>query len=309
MAFIDDIIKNDKFKNLTEDQLKDLKEVYSNNEQIAVNEVTKRNAQRLEDEIFAITGTDKDGRKWFDYAKDELKRLKELSSSSVDVGKYKTTIAELEDKIKNNTGDEALKQKLMDKEAVIQKLQTDIPQIESRYKSQISELQNNYARTAASTELMKYTLGKTPANGISKEIADELAQTRINSFLSSYTPETIEENGKQVLQFRDSSGEILSNPNDSRRPFTPDTKGAELLGDIFQAPQKKAGAGTSPANGNGAKVTIDSLQGVKTQMDAQPIIEGFLRAEGLERGSEEYTARKNEIRESNNISELPLRNY
>ena len=305
--FKDDIQNNEKLKDLSEDQRNELSEVYRNNEQIAINEVTSRNAKSIEDDIFALTGNEKQqGVKYFDYMKSEFTKQKEGSVSKAEFetlqGKYTTA----QEQIKNGITDEVGKQKLADANARVNQLETDLQQAGQKHKKEFDAERLSSMKDTTRNEMVSFLNGKTPAGGMDKELYADVGTTKINAFLLTATPEKVSaDNGTSFIQFRDVNGDVMLNPDNSRRPFTVNEMSQSILGTLIQKPGSNEGAGTN--NGQGDNTNVPSIGSAKTQGEADTIITKQLRTEGLVSTSDEYTKRFKEIRDANKVRSLPLR--
>ena len=80
------------------------------------------------------------------------------------------------------------------------------------------------------------------------------------------------------------------------------------LKDVIDTGKQQPGGGTKPSTttGDGHSLTLD-LSGAKTQREADIQIETYLLSTGLTRDNVEFGDKALEIRNENNVSNLPIR--
>ena len=81
------------------------------------------------------------------------------------------------------------------------------------------------------------------------------------------------------------------------------------LKDVIDTGRNQPGGGTKPtggSSGTGGSSVLD-LSGIKTQIEADKAIENYLLSTGLTRDNVEFGNKVLEIRNENNVSELPIR--
>ena len=140
MAFIDDIKKNDKLKELQEDVLNELDTVYRNNEQVAINEITSRNAKQIEEDVFKLSGNEKpQGMKYYEYVKTEFNRLKENVVPKTEFEGLKSEFEKAQKMIETGLSDETAKQQLSDYKTRIAQLETDLQQKDNTYAETLAQ--------------------------------------------------------------------------------------------------------------------------------------------------------------------------
>lgn len=264
-------------------------------------------------DILKITGISKNnGEKSYDYAKRVLNNYK-TQIDSVDTLKsqiktQKTEITSLKEKLANNSTDETLKQQLSDAQNRVSELQKQLKAKETEFqnsneahKKEVKDIQVNYA-FADATSGLKFKAG----------ISDELQKVLLNAakteILAKGTPDFIDNNGTKVLIYRDNNGNILNNPANSLNPYT--TK--ELLmqtsiKDAIDTGIQQPGSGTNNiVNNKGNNITLD-LSSAKTQIEADKSIENYLLSRGITRDSEQFSEQSLQLRNDNNIAQLPIR--
>ena len=81
------------------------------------------------------------------------------------------------------------------------------------------------------------------------------------------------------------------------------------LKDVIDTGRNQPGGGTKPTGGSGGAggSSVLDLSGIKTQIEADKAIENYLLSTGLTRDNVEFGNKVLEIRNENNVSELPIR--
>ena len=81
------------------------------------------------------------------------------------------------------------------------------------------------------------------------------------------------------------------------------------LKDVIDTGKHQPGGGTKPTGGSGGAggSSVLDLSGIKTQIEADKAIENYLLSTGLTRDNVEFGNKVLEIRNENNVSELPIR--
>ena len=99
----------------------------------------------------------------------------------------------------------------------------------------------------------------------------------------------------------------MNNPNNNLNPYTFEELIMETsIKDVVDTGKVQPGGGTGPLHGNKGNGLID-LSGAKTQIEADRIIENYLLTNGITRDSEEFAMKSMELRNENNVTELPIR--
>ena len=79
------------------------------------------------------------------------------------------------------------------------------------------------------------------------------------------------------------------------------------LKDVIDTGRRQTGGGTGGFHGRGGQGGTLDLTGVRTQLEADKVIEAHLLANGLTRDSSEFGEKLTEIRNENNVATLPIR--
>ena len=305
--------QQDVLKELTPEQITAIVTLSENDENAVIAEKTKRLAENLENDIKTVTGLDKNGgEKYFDYMKRVLSDYKtkaESGSNNEEIEKLQSTIADLETKLKNNAGDEDLKrqlqkatQDLSDSKSRVEQLETDLQKERTEAQTKLGEERKKLVNYEVSNLFNQALAGKKAKAGLNEETFKELVSVRTEKLLNSVTPEFIETDKGRVLQFRDNEGNIMTNPENLRNPFTASELILSKVGDLLHTDQQQNGTGTKPGQQNGGAV---SVSGAKTQLEADELIRNQLHAQGKTTQDSDWNEAFNKIRDENEVHKLP----
>lgn len=315
MLTIEMLRQNASLTGLTDAQLTAIAEMSKNDENTVIGARIGALHGQYDADILSITGIAKNGgEKSYDYAKRVLSEYKTQIGSTASVqaklDEAQKEVQKLKDKLAAGAGDEAIKQQLKDAKAQVTQLQEQLTTKESEFakakeklEGQIKDVHVDYAFQAAIGGL-KFKSGIT--EGIQKIL---LASAKAE-ILAKGTPDFIDNGqGGKVLVFRGQDGNVLNNPSNNLNPFT----AQELLmqtsiKDAIDTGRQQTGTGTAPItqHTSGGQTMLD-FTGVKTQLDADKVIESYLLSKGLTRDSAEFSEQSLQLRTENNIGELPLR--
>lgn len=76
--------------------------------------------------------------------------------------------------------------------------------------------------------------------------------------------------------------------------------------DVIDTGKKQPGGGTGPLGGGGGSSVLD-LSGMRTQIEADKAIETYLLSNGITRDSAEFAEQSMQLRNENNVANLPIR--
>ena len=126
--------------------------------------------------------------------------------------------------------------------------------------------------------------------------------------LAKGTPDFIDDGqGGKKLVIRGADGNILNNPKNNLNPYTLQELVMETsLKDVIDTGRQKGGGTIPPAGGGGGGGMLD-LSGIKSQVEADKVIESYLLSNGLTRDSQEFAEQSMQLRTENNVANLPLR--
>ena len=299
---------------LTEAQKAAIAELSKNDEATVIGTKIGALHGQYDTDIFNITNTPKNnGEKSYDYLKRILSDYKNkadaTSAIQTKLDAANKEVSELKTKIEKGSQDAVLKQQLRDAQnQVIQlqsqltKKQEELTTKEAEYKSEIKSAQVDFAFTNAVS-------GIKFKDGVSESVQKILINAAKNEILAKGTPDFIEgSDGNKKFVLRDENNNTINNPKNNLNPYTLKELIMETsLKDVIDTGKQQPGGGTKPImTNNGAAGTLD-LSGIATQVAADSAIEKYLLASGVTRDNPEFGVKLLEIRNENNVSELPIR--
>lgn len=300
---------------LTEAQIVAITQMSMNDENTVIGTKIGALHGQYDADVLGITGIAKNGtEKSYDYVKRVLSEYKTKVESAnaiqTQLDKAKADVAKLTKQIADGEGNEAIKQQLKDSKNQVTQLQSqltakdkELTDQKTKYESQIKSTHVDYA-FAAATSGIKFKTGITDA------VQKVLVQSAKAEVLAKGTPDFIDDGqGGKKLVFRGTDGNVLNNPNNNLNPYTAEELLMETsIKDVIETGKQQLGSGTKPLGGQGVGngLTID-LTGIKNQVEADKAIEAYLLANGLTRDSAEFAEQSMQIRNDNNISNLPIR--
>ena len=270
---------------------------------------------QYDSDILSISGISKiDGEKTYDYLKrvlnDYKTKLDGSKTLSAQLEASKKKVTELETKLANGSSDESIKQQLKDARHQVTQLQTqltaktgELDKVKKDYEQKEKDLQVGFAFTNA-------TAGIKFKADVSEPVKKILLAAAKDEILAKGTPDFIDDgNGGKKLVLRDAAGNTLNNPKNNLNPYTIEELVMETsLKDVIDTGKQQPGGGTKSgtSTGGGHSLTLD-LSGAKTQREADIQIETYLLSTGLTRDNVEFGDKALEIRNENNVSNLPIR--
>ena len=264
-------------------------------------------------DIFGITGIKKnDGEKSYEYAKRVLNSYKSKIESSKAVKEQldaaNAKVQELQTRLEKGAGDEELKKQLKDTKTQVTQLQAQLQAKEAEFKTKNDELAKEIKQTHIDYAFQAATVGLKFKAGVTEPIQKTLLNAAKAEVLSKGTPDFIDDGqGGKKLVLRDAAGNILNNPANNLNPYTLKELVMETsLKDIIDTGKQQTGGGTKPGDQGGQGGTLD-MSGIKTQVEADRIIEQHLLANGLTRDSAEFAEQSLQLRTENNVASLPIR--
>ncbi len=316
MITIEMLNQNSALSTLTDVQKAAIAEISKNDEATVIGTKIGALHGQYDADILNISGIAKaDGEKSYDYLKrvlgDYKTKLDGTKTLSAQLEAQKKKVTELETKLAAGGSDEALKQQLKDAKHQVVQLQTqltaktgELDRAKKDYEQKEKDLQVGFAFTNA-------TAGIKFKADVSEPVKKILLAAAKDEILAKGTPDFIDDgNGGKKLVLRDAAGNTLNNPNNNLNPYTIEELVMETsLKDVIDTGRQQQGGGTVPPvkpNGGGGGTTLD-LSGAKTQLEADAQIENYLLSTGLTRDNVEFGNKVLEIRNENNVSELPIR--
>lgn len=314
MLTVEMLNQNPVISALTDAQKQAIAEMSQNDENTVIGTRIGQLHGQYDQDIFNISGVAKNqGEKSYDYAK------RVLTDYKTKVASYKTVkdeltaanakVADLQAKLEKGAADAELTKQLKDAKAQVTQLQSLLTTKESEFKTEKAKLEAatkdihvNYAFQAA-------IAGLKFKDGITENVQRILLNAAKAEVLAKGTPDFIDDtNGNKKFVLRGADGLTINNPKNNLNPYTL----AELLmetslKDSLQESKQQPGGGTKPpVKTPPAGGTLD-MTGIKTQVEADKMITAHLLSNGLTRDSEEFADRLVELRNENNVSDLPIR--
>lgn len=317
MLTIDMLRQNSALAGLTDVQVNAIAEMSRNDENTVIGTKIGALHGQYDTDIFSITGIKKnDGEKSYDYAKRVLNEYKTKAGSTQDLQQKldaaNKKVTDLEKKIESGEGDAALRQQLKDTKAQVSQLQSQLQTKETEFNTQKKELEDNIKNVHVDYAFQAAVSGLKFKSGITDNVQNVLLKSAKAEVLTKGTPDFIDDGqGGKKLVLRGQDGNILNNPKNNLNPYTLQELILETsLKDVIDTGRQQTGGGTGGQGGQGGQggsgVTLD-LSSVKSQVEADKAIETYLLHTGLTRDSQEFADKSLEIRNDNNISQLPIR--
>ena len=315
MITIEMLNQNAALSTLTDAQKAAITEISKNDEATVIGTKIGALHGQYDADILNVSGIAKaEGEKSYDYLKrvlgDYKTKLDGTKTLSAQLEAQKNKVAELEAKLAAGGYDEALKQQLKDARHQVTQLQTqltaktgELDRAKKDYEQKEKDLQVGFAFTNA-------TAGIKFKADVSEPVKKILLAAAKDEILAKGTPDFIDDgNGGKKLVLRDAAGNTLNNPKNNLNPYTIEELVMETsLKDVIDTGRQQSGGGTvPPVKPNGGGGTTLDLSGVKTQLEADTQIEKYLLSTGLTRDNAEFGNKVLEIRNENNVSELPIR--
>lgn len=314
MITIEMLNQNAALSTLTDAQKAAITEISKNDEATVIGTKIGALHGQYDADILNISGIAKaDGEKSYDYLKrvlsDYKTKLDGTKTLSAQLEAQKNKVTELEAKLAAGGSDEALKQQLKDARHQVTQLQTqltaktgELDRAKKDYEQKEKDLQVGFAFTNA-------TAGIKFKADVSEPVKKILLAAAKDEILAKGTPDFIDDgNGGKKLVLRDAAGNTLNNPKNNLNPYTIEELVLETsLKDVIDTGRQQPGGGTAPIKPNGGGSTTLDLSGAKTQLEADAQIENYLLSTGLTRDNAEFGNKVLEIRNENNVSELPIR--
>lgn len=314
MITIEMLNQSESLKGLTDAQKLAITILSSNDEATVIGTKIGALHGQYDADILSISGISKaGGEKTYDYLKrvlgDYKTKLDGTKTLSAQLEAQKKKVTELEAKLAAGGSDEAVKQQLKDARHQVTQLQTqlttkteELDKAKKDYEQKEKDLQVGFAFTNA-------TAGIKFKADVSEPVKKILLAAAKDEILAKGTPDFIDDgNGGKKLVLRDAAGNTLNNPKNNLNPYTIEELVMETsLKDVIDTGKQQSGGGTQP-NPSPIHRTVNlDLSTAKTQQEADVQIENYLLSTGLTRDNVEFGNKALEIRNENNVSDLPIR--
>ena len=306
--------QSESLKGLTDAQKLAITTLSSNDEATVIGTKIGALHGQYDADILSISGISKaDGEKTYDYLKrvlgDYKTKLDGTKTLSAQLEAQKKKVTELEAKLAAGGSDEAVKQQLKDARHQVTQLQTqltakteELDNAKKDYEKKEKDLQVGFAFTNA-------TAGIKFKADVSEPVKKILLAAAKDEILAKGTPDFVDDgNGGKKLVLRDAAGNTLNNPKNNLNPYTIEELVMETsLKDVIDTGRQQPGGGTKPNPQSGRQTVNLDLSTAKTQQEADVQIENYLLSTGLTRDNVEFGNKALEIRNENNVSNLPIR--
>lgn len=300
---------------LTNDQLTAIAEMSKNDENAVIGTKIGALHGQYDADILSITGiSKKNSEKSYDYAKRVLSEYKTKVDSTkaiqAELDAAKTEVADLQAKLEKNSGDETLRQQLKDAKTQVSQLQGQLRTKETEFNSKKAEYEAAIKNTHIDYAFQAATAGLKFKSGITEPIQKTLLNAAKAEVLAKGSPDFIDDGlGGKKLIMRGADGNILNNPKNNLNPYTLKELVMETsLKDVVDTGRQQQGGGTGGfgTNTGGTGGTLD-LSNIKSQIEADKVIEAHLLANGLTRDSQDFADQSLQLRTENNVANLPIR--
>lgn len=314
MITIEMLNQSESLKGLTDAQKLAITTLSSNDEATVIGTKIGALHGQYDADILSISGISKaDGEKTYDYLKrvlgDYKTKLDGTKTLSAQLEAQKKKVTELEAKLAAGGSDEAVKQQLKDARHQVTQLQTqlttkteELDKAKKDYEQKEKDLQVGFAFTNA-------TAGIKFKADVSEPVKKILLAAAKDEILAKGTPDFIDDgNGGKKLVLRDAAGNTINNPKNNLNPYTIEELVMETsLKDVIDTGKQQPGGGTQPNPSQSHRTVNLDLSTAKTQQEADVQIENYLLSTGLTRDNVEFGNKALEIRNENNVSDLPIR--
>lgn len=314
MITIEMLNQSESLKGLTDAQKLAITTLSSNDEATVIGTKIGALHGQYDADILSISGISKaDGEKTYDYLKrvlgDYKTKLDGTKTLSAQLEAQKKKVTELEAKLAAGGSDEAVKQQLKDARHQVTQLQTqltakteELDNAKKDYEKKEKDLQVGFAFTNA-------TAGIKFKADVSEPVKKILLAAAKDEILAKGTPDFVDDGkGGKKLVLRDAAGNTLNNPKNNLNPYTIEELVMETsLKDVIDTGRQQPGGGTKPNPQPDHRTVNLDLSTAKTQQEADVQIENYLLSTGLTRDNVEFGNKALEIRNENNVSNLPIR--
>lgn len=314
MLTLEMINQNPTLAGLTDAQKLSITEMSKNDENTVIGTKVGQLHGQYDQDIFSITGVAKNqGEKSYDYAKrvlnDYKSKIAGYKAIKDELTAANAKVADLQAKLEKGEGNAELTKQLKDAKAQVTQLQTLLTTKETEFKAEKVKLENATKDIHVDYAFQAATSGLKFKEGITENVQKILLNAAKAEVLAKGTPDFIDDtNGNKKFVLRGSDGLTLNNPKNNLNPYTLTELLMETsLKDSIQESKQQPGGGTIPPKGTPNGSSIIDMTGVKTQVEADKMITAHLLANGLTRDSAEFADKLVEIRNENNVSNLPIR--
>lgn len=314
MLTIEMLQQNTQLSGLTAEQFSAIAEMSRNDENTVIGTRIGALHGQYDSDILSITGVTKNsGEKSYDYLKRVLTTnktdLATLATVKQELAAARTKVTTLEKKIAEGSQDETLKQQLKDAKQQVTQLQSQLSTKQQEFDAEKQKLENQLQTVHVDYAFASATSGLKFKAGITEGVQKTLLSAAKAEVLQRGVPEFQQnQDGSQKIVFRGNDGNILNNPKNNLNPYTFEELIMETsIKDVIDTGRQQPGGGTLPGAGGSRGTSVLDLSGIKTQIEADRIIETHLLSNGITRDSVEFAEQSMQLRNENNVSALPIR--
>lgn len=296
---------------LTDEQLNSIAVMSQNDENTVIGNRIGALHGQYDTDILSISGiTKNEGEKSYDYMKRVMTGYKSAAASAdtlkTEITGLKAEKEKLQKQLESGSADATLKQALKDTEARLSQAQakyetskTELENTKKSYEAKIKDIQVDYA-------FDKAIAGMTFKADVDDSVKAVLLKDAKQQVLAKGTPDFVEINGVRTLVFRDANGLTLNNPT-NLAPLTI----SEMLSNVESLKSilgtGTAGAGTRTVPPTPTTDPVLQMSQVRSQVEADNIIEKYLMDKGYTRYSKEFITESTKLRAQYNVDKLPIR--
>lgn len=314
MLTVEMLQQNTQLSGLTVEQFNAIAEMSRNDENTVIGTKIGALHGQYDNDIMTITGVTKNsGEKSYDYLKRVLNAnktdLETLATTKQELATAKAKVTSLEKKIAEGAQDETLKQQLKDTKQQVTQLQSQLTAKQQEFDTEKQKLQTQLQNTKVDYAFEAAVGGLKFKAGITENIQKTLLNAAKAEVLQRGTPEFQQNaDGTQKLVFRGTDGNVLNNPNNNLNPYTFKELLMETsIKDVIDNGRQQQGGGTGPTGGGSGSGSVLDLSGMKNQLEADKAIENYLLSNGITRDSAEFAEQSLQLRNENNVANLPIR--
>lgn len=309
---------------LSPEQIAAITELSKNDERKVIGQETARIHSQYDEDVARITGQAKpDNVKSYAHLSNVLtdlvgqsKLAEKAKSLQTKIATLETEKADLEERIKAGTGDQALKDKLASVEKKLADKEAEVTKVRSTYDAEKKQWEAKLAEERSGNLFLEFSqvidrhlvdAGVKFKAGIPEKLLRETLDSRKKALFESSKPERAGQDNQMV--FRDADGEIRYNPENKLQPFGAGELYMEVIGDLVDGGRQQSGTGSKGGGtgGVGGGTTTLDMTGVKSQFEANQKISKYLMAKGLTKRDPKFAEEQTKLYEEHNVSELPIR--
>lgn len=299
MLTADSIKLQPNLAHLTDDDIAAITALSKHDEDALMSVKTKEWYDKWDAAILEKTGIPKLPREQaFDYFGraygEKTKDLGVVETSKQTIADLQLEIAEL----KEGKIDKSTQKKITDLQSELALAKTDIAAKEKAISDKENELLTERQDAKLNAAMAKMTF--KPDTAIDASVKETFIKDAKTKLLAEATLEIVD----GAEQWRDSKGEIIRNPKNGNAPITTEELLQAKLTPILDTGRQASGAGSSNPKGQGASLspTIQAANQIEFNTKATD----YLIAQGVERGTKEFTTGLTKLREDNGAKALPM---